>query len=133
MILSPRPLSPSPRYCAIIYLCPELISGEPKTDIPKLKIKLIQALTQAVTQAQEADKLPAMTLPEVTVEHPQKAEHGDYASSIAMKLARSVGTNPIAIAKIIVTYIEPIEEVEKVDVAPPGFINFTFKTDWLNS
>jgi arginyl-tRNA synthetase len=57
--------------------------------------------------------------------------HGDYASSIPLKLARSVGMNPLAIAKEIADRIAPTPEVARINVAPPGFINFTLKPEWL--
>ena len=44
-----------------------------------LKQKLIELLKRAAAEAQQLDKLPSVTLPEVVIEHPQNAEHGDYA------------------------------------------------------
>ncbi len=73
-------------------------------------------LTRAATQAQETNKLPPVALPEVTVEHPQNPEHGDYASSLPMKLARAAGVNPITIAEMIVGLIEPLPEVESIAI-----------------
>ncbi|MDO8603883.1 MAG: hypothetical protein Q7K40_00490, partial [bacterium] len=49
-------------------------------------------LIQAAASAQQAGKLPAVALPEVYLERPQKPEHGDYASSLPLKLARATGT-----------------------------------------
>ncbi len=96
-----------------------------------LKETLIDLLIQAATQAQQSGKLPSATLPPVTIEHPQNPEHGDYASSFPLKLARSAGTNPIEIARELVKLIPPTPEIKNVVVAPPGFINFTLKDDWL--
>ena len=96
-----------------------------------LKQKLVEMLTQAASRAQEMGKLPSVALPEATVERPQNPEHGDYASSLPLKLARSAGVNPLAIANDIVELMTPIPEVESIVVAPPGFINFTLKSDWL--
>jgi arginyl-tRNA synthetase len=99
--------------------------------IIEVKQKLIGLLTEATRQAQQEGKLPAVSLPEVTLEHPQNMAHGDYASSIPLKLARSVGMNPLAIAKEIADRIAPTPEVARINVAPPGFINFTLKPEWL--
>ncbi len=96
-----------------------------------LKDTLIDLLTQAATQAQQSGKLPSATLPPVTIERPQNPEHGDYASSFPLKLARSAGANPIEIARELVKLIPPTPEIESIVVAPPGFINFTLKDDWL--
>jgi len=96
-----------------------------------LKQRLIELLTQAASQAQQLGKLPAVTLPEIAVEHPQNPEHGDYASSFPLKLARATGVSPLTIAKDMVGLIAPSPEIDSVAVAPPGFINFTLKNDWL--
>jgi arginyl-tRNA synthetase len=97
----------------------------------KLKQTISELLTRAIIAAQQAGKLPSLTLPDIVVERPQNPEHGDYASSIPLKLARAVGTSPLAIAGEIAGFVEPSEEVGCVTVAPPGFINFTLKNDWL--
>jgi arginyl-tRNA synthetase len=96
-----------------------------------IKQSLIKLLTQAASKAQESGKLPSVTLPEITVEHPQNPEHGDYASSLPLKLARSTGASPLTIAQDIVGLIAPSLEIEAIAVAPPGFINFTLSSDWL--
>jgi len=88
-------------------------------------------LTQAASQAQQLGKIPSVTLPEVTIERPQNPEHGDYASSFPLKLARTVGINPLTIANDMVGLIVPGPEIDRIAVAPPGFINFTLKSDWL--
>ncbi|HJX14059.1 MAG TPA: arginine--tRNA ligase [Dehalococcoidales bacterium] len=97
----------------------------------KTKEKIVQLLTEAVTAAQQAGRLPTLTLPEITIERPQNPEHGDYASSISLKLARAAGTSPLDIAKEITAFIPPAAEIEGVSVAAPGFINFTLSSDWL--
>jgi arginyl-tRNA synthetase len=96
-----------------------------------LKKRLIELLTQAVGEAQQQGKLPPVTLPEITVEHPQHPEHGDYASSLPLKLARATGVDPLTIAGEIAALVVATPEVGSVVVAPPGFINFSLKNDWL--
>jgi len=96
-----------------------------------IKQRLIELLTQAADQAQQLGKLPSVTLPGVTVERPQNPEHGDYASSFPLKLARATGVSPLTIANEVVGLMESTPEVESIAVAPPGFINFTLKSDWL--
>ncbi|MFC2067476.1 arginine--tRNA ligase [Chloroflexota bacterium] len=98
-----------------------------------VKQKLIELLTQAATQAQASGKLPVVTLPEVTIEHPQNPEHGDYASSLPLKLARITNINPLTIANDVVGFITPSPEIGNIAVASPGFINFTLKNEWLNA
>ena len=96
-----------------------------------IKQRLIELLTQAASKAQELGKLPSVTLPEIAVEHPQNPEYGDYASSLPLKLARATGLNPLTIAQDMVELIASSPEIGSIAVAPPGFINFTLKSDWL--
>jgi len=98
-----------------------------------LKQRLIELLTQAASEAQQQGKLPAATLPEVALERPQKPEHGDYTSSFPLKLARVTGLSPLTIANDMVALMIPTHEIDKIVVAPPGFINFTLNSDWLTS
>ncbi|MFC2014836.1 arginine--tRNA ligase [Chloroflexota bacterium] len=99
----------------------------------ELKKTLIELLSQAAAEVQKAGKLPSVPLPEAVIERPQKPEHGDYASGIALKLARVAGKKPMAIAEDLVGFISTRPEIESVVVAPPGFINFTLSNDWLIS
>ncbi len=96
-----------------------------------LKDTIATLLGEAIARAQQDGKLPALTLPEIVIERPQKPEHGDYASSISLKLARAAGTNPLNIAREIARQVRPAPEIESVTVASPGFINFTLKNSWL--
>ena len=98
-----------------------------------LKQTLIELLKRAASEAQQLGKLSPVTLPEVVVEHPRNPEHGDYASSLALKLARATGLDPIAIANDMVGLMVPGPEISRITVAPPGFINFILKSDWLVS
>jgi arginyl-tRNA synthetase len=98
-----------------------------------IRQKLIDMITKAASEAQKQGRLPSVVLPPVTVEHPQNPEHGDYASSLALKLARAISLKPLAIAEAIAGLIAAAPEVDTITVAPPGFINFTLKNEWLTS
>ena len=98
-----------------------------------IRQKLIDMITQAASEAQQQGRLPSVVLPPVTVEHPQNPEHGDYASSLALKLARAISLKPLAIAEEITRLMAAAPEVDTITVAPPGFINFTLKNEWLTS
>jgi arginyl-tRNA synthetase len=89
-------------------------------------------LTEAAKKAQKEGKLPAVELPEITIERPQNAEHGDYASNFPLKLARTARANPMVIANELVALLSAAEEIESAVAAPPGFINFTLRNKWLN-
>jgi len=97
-----------------------------------LRQKIIGLLTEAAAQAQAAGKLPAVTLPDVALEHPQKPEHGDYASSLPLKLARATRLKPLDIASAIQDFIPTDPDIAAAVVAPPGFINFTLDSGWLS-
>ena len=96
-----------------------------------LKQRLTELLIQAASQAQKLGKLPTVTLPDIVIEHPQNPEHGDYASSLPLKLARAIGVSPLTIAENVVGLIALSPEIASVAVAPPGFINFILRSDWL--
>ena len=95
------------------------------------KKKLIALLTAAASEAQRQSKLPSITLPEVTVEHPRNTEHGDYASSFALKCAKAAGLNPMVIAEEIAGLVTPDPDVSRITVAPPGFMNIVVDDGWL--
>ena len=96
-----------------------------------LKYRIARLLQQAAVEAQHKGLLPQVDLPDIAVEHPPSAAHADYACSLPLKLGRSAGLNPLDIAEKMVELIAPIPEVHKIEVAPPGFINFTLRNDWL--
>ncbi len=61
---------------------------------------------------------------EIEIEKPADSQHGDFSTNIAMKLARVLRKAPLLIAKNIVATLPKTDGIAKVDVAPPGFINF---------
>jgi len=96
-----------------------------------LRQTLAALITRAIEAAQQEGRLPAIALPEVIVEHPQNESHGDYATSIALKLARATGLNPMAVAGEITGHLPPAPEIDRATIAPPGFINLTLNSGWL--
>lgn len=62
---------------------------------------------------------------EVSLEHPEEISHGDYSSNVALVYAKKFGLSPIELANRVVEKlkIENLPEIEKVEVAGPGFIN----------
>ena len=95
-----------------------------KDDIAKL-------LEDAAIKAQEEGLLPPVVLPEVTVEHPPSPSYGDYAGTVPLKLARAARMDALKVAKALEGLIVPSEEIERIEVVPPGFINFFLKREWL--
>jgi len=62
---------------------------------------------------------------EIPLERPKNRDHGDYASSIALQLAKSAGKSPREIAIALQSALATEPNISKVDIAGPGFINFT--------
>lgn len=88
-------------------------------------------LARAVEAAQQDGSLPAFATPEVAVERPQNPEHGDYASTLPLKLARAARMSPVAIANALVAHLPATDFVAKVTIAGAGFVNFTLADPWL--
>src|SRR5205814_1189441 len=69
--------------------------------------------------------------PETCVwEVPRQAEHGDYATNVAMTLARAARRPPRQVAELIVKHFPSLREVERLDVAGPGFLNVFLSPAW---
>ena len=98
-----------------------------------VKQRLAEMLSQAVENARQQGKLPQVVVPEITLERPQTASYGDYATSLPLKLARACAMNPMVIADIIVDSMSSPSGLASVEAAPPGFINFTLNSQWLAS
>jgi arginyl-tRNA synthetase len=86
---------------------------------------------QAISAALASGQLPELAIPEITVERPAKPEHGDYAVSVAMKMARIARMSPLKIAEIIKASLAPADYIVAVEIAAPGFINFRLDENWL--
>lgn len=73
------------------------------------------------------------------IEHPADTSHGDYSTNVAMVVAKSVGSNPREVAEKIKSELEKVSgsdtgilsDVEKIEIAGPGFINFFLKKDFF--
>ncbi|WP_029290454.1 arginine--tRNA ligase [Cellulomonas sp. HZM] len=88
--------------------------------------QLAQAITAALAQAVDdgtfalaADDVPAT----VHLERPRQREHGDWATNVALQLAKKAGTNPRAFATELASRLTAVDGVASVDVAGPGFLN----------
>ncbi len=90
--------------------------------------ELSVALTASLQAAVEAGELavPTEAVPaEVRVERPKNREHGDWATNIALQLAKPAGLNPRAVAELLKARIEAISGIAQVQIAGPGFLNIT--------
>ena len=89
----------------------------------QLSSLIVDALTGLV--AEGAVVLPDGVPATVTVERPRVREHGDYATNVALQLAKQAGTNPRAFAELVADRLRAAAGVAAVDVAGPGFLNIT--------
>jgi arginyl-tRNA synthetase len=91
---------------------------------------LAQLLRSAVAAA---GLLPEGSHFESKLEKPRQKEHGDFATSLPLALAKRVGMPPSEVAELIVRNLPPSDLVESAEAAGVGFINFRVTTDWLHS
>ena len=92
---------------------------------------LSASIKKAFEKAQQDNLVPAAEIGDIAVERPQNPEHGDYASSLPLKLAKPLKKNPIEIATVLAKYLKKDGIFEDVVVANPGFLNFVLSRKWL--
>jgi len=97
-----------------------MMSQDPSLSVSDPKVLLAALLRQALMAV-----VPQYAHLPLTLERPKAASHGDWASNIALQFARQIKRNPRELAQEIVREITPHPWVAKVEVAGPGFINFT--------
>lgn len=90
-----------------------------------IRESLESVLYQALKAAIEAGELPLNEIPQPSLERPREEGHGDWACTIAMRLAKAAHMNPRAIAQAIVDHLPENNLVESFEIAGPGFINLT--------
>ncbi|MCE7792428.1 arginine--tRNA ligase [Salipaludibacillus sp. CUR1] len=99
------------------------------SQVEQLKEGLKEQLIAAVLKAELAEK---EEMPDVVIETPKDKSHGDFATNLAMQLARIAKKAPKMIAEdIAANFDHEAGKVEKLDIAGPGFINFFMKKDYL--
>jgi len=86
----------------------------------------LSAAVRAAVQSAVDDGELAVAVPEsVKVERPKVREHGDYATSVALQLAKPAGRPPREVAELVAARLRGADGVSRVDVAGPGFLNVT--------
>lgn len=93
--------------------------------------ELAGLVTQAIRDAQAAGDLPAFEIPTPEIEIPKRPEHGDYATPVAIKLAKPAKMNPHHIATQIGNHMPQADFLGAVEVVHPGYINFRLNEAWL--
>lgn len=90
-------------------------------------VQLIQYKFRDALQSLVADPGPFAAMVRPT----QDAKHGDYQANCAMSLAKSLGKKPRDLAQEIADRLDLGDELEKPEIAGPGFINLRLKPDWM--
>lgn len=98
-----------------------------------IKEEISEILMESLAKAKRENSLPSLEFEDASMERPQNTEHGDFASSIALKLARPMRMNPMEIANHIAEGMRNNSLLDNVSVIAPGFINITLNEDWLRS
>ena len=87
--------------------------------------QLAASIQGLVAAAIEKGELTGSAPESIVLERPKNRDHGDYATSIALQLAKAAGKNPREVATLLQGAIAELPGVSKVDIAGPGFINIT--------
>ena len=92
------------------------------------------AIFQALLDAREQGLLTSESFPTPAVDFPKREEWGDLSSNVAMFLAKKERKSPGDVADLIVAQLKSSSKIfEQIDIAPPGFLNFTLRRDCWHS
>ena len=90
-----------------------------------MKQQLASLIQTALDTLQTQGVLPADMTPSIQIDRTRDASHGDYACNIALMVSKAAKCKPRDLAEQIVAALPASQQVEKVEIAGPGFINFT--------
>src|SRR5262245_1443258 len=93
-----------------------------------MRLDITDILTEALTHALSAAGLPGAA--EISWEVPREERHGDYATNVAMTLARPSRQSPRKVAEAVVAHFPRIDAVERLEIAGPGFLNVFLSPSW---
>jgi arginyl-tRNA synthetase len=90
---------------------------------PETLAEALIAVLAPIAEERRPGEPLGLTAADIVLERPRNRDHGDWASNIAMRLAKPFGTNPRELAQQIADGLARVEGVASVEVAGPGFIN----------
>jgi arginyl-tRNA synthetase len=93
-----------------------------------MKTNVTDRLTEGVQAALAKAGLPVAA--DFQWEVPRQTEHGDYATNVAMTLARPARRAPRQVAEAIVSHFPVLSEVDRLEIAGPGFLNVFLSPEW---
>ncbi|PRY66838.1 arginyl-tRNA synthetase [Vreelandella songnenensis] len=94
-----------------------------------MKDTIISLLTGAVDALKHQGVLPADLQPTIKVDPTKDKAHGDYATNLALMLAKPAGKNPRELAETLIAALPQSDAIQKTEIAGPGFINFFAAAD----
>ena len=95
-----------------------------------IRDELTSLVEEALSAAQAAGALPAFAAPAVQLEHPQRPEHGDFSANLPLRIQGLAGMKAMEVAEALRPHVPSHPAIVDVRVAPPGFLNFYFDTQW---
>jgi len=98
-----------------------------------MKSRLKDLVAEAIASLQQDGTLPTEFDPNIQIDRTRDSSHGDFACNIAMLLAKPARAKPRDLAEKIVAAIPPSSDVDRVEIAGPGFINFFLKADAITA
>ncbi|MDD4334392.1 MAG: arginine--tRNA ligase [Desulfotomaculaceae bacterium] len=99
--------------------------------VEEIRAELEKALAHSLQASRDGGLIRIEQAPEITVEVPREKDHGDFATNIAMLLAKPARMAPRRAAEILTQNFSAGTWVERVEIAGPGFINFYLKPGWV--
>ena len=90
--------------------------------------ELSKTIKKSLESLISAKKIAVNDIPEIKIERPKNKDHGDYASNIALMVAKPAGVNPREVAQLLVDELSKNPAFKKVEIAGPGFLNFTLES-----
>ncbi len=98
-----------------------------------IRHQIANLIEKSIKKLQRGNVFPEFDIPEIKIEHPEEEIHGDYATNVAMVIAKIVKKNPMEIAEKIKSNVkcQMSNVFEKIEVAKPGFINFFLRKEFF--
>ncbi|MGQ9493614.1 MAG: arginine--tRNA ligase [Anaerolineae bacterium] len=96
-----------------------------------IRDEIAKLVHKAIEEAQKSGHLPEFDIPEIPVERPKQEGHGDLATPVCLQLASLVRMAPVRIAQIIAQHMPHSDYLGNIEVAGPGYINFSLSPNWL--
>ena len=87
--------------------------------------ELSKKIKESLESLIASQKLEVSVIPEIKIERPKSKDHGDFSSNIALMVAKPAGKNPRDVAQLLVDDLSKNPGIKKVEIAGPGFLNFT--------